>query len=310
MSKNNLTFVRTLLCIFTYIMVFELCEGKAKAATIVPGTEYYIVSCKDNLKCLDIANGSKATGANIQLYTSNGTGAQKFRITIRNGCYVITNVNSGKVLDVAGGSMVSGCNLWQYDSNGTAAQQWYLQNLGGDKYVIRSKRNNLVINLSRGSTGNGTNVNLEKYTGSSSQMFYLVPCRIKYKYVTVTYDCSSLNAWIKDAQNKNSRISGVIVSKTINSYKSLRIKMPYQGPGAGYYYGTIKLPQKVTYMVHTHENQMGFGKRWIYSQNGILIFDSCACGYRKDVMFWEFPDLPQKVSMPYMPTSVYSISSP
>ena len=64
---------------------------------------------------LDISGASTASQANLQLYESNGTGAQKFKVShVGNGWYKIQNTNSGKVIDVSGGSSASQTNVWQY----------------------------------------------------------------------------------------------------------------------------------------------------------------------------------------------------
>ena len=74
---------------------------------------------------LDVSGGSSANGANVQLYQSNGTNAQRWRVTHDSKGYVtLTNVGSGKVLDVNGASTEDGANAQQYASNGTWAQKW------------------------------------------------------------------------------------------------------------------------------------------------------------------------------------------
>ncbi|MCC6094488.1 MAG: RICIN domain-containing protein, partial [Eubacterium sp.] len=86
---------------------------------------YTIQSNANNNYIVDISGGSGSDAANVQLYQSNGTNAQKFIFTqLSNGCYTIQNVGSGKLLDVMWGSTENEANVWQYTGNGTRAQQW------------------------------------------------------------------------------------------------------------------------------------------------------------------------------------------
>lgn len=63
---------------------------------------------------LDVAGGSKDNGANVQLYQSNATFAQRWTVTHDDGGYLtITNVKSGKVLDVSAGAVSPGTNVQQ-----------------------------------------------------------------------------------------------------------------------------------------------------------------------------------------------------
>ena len=60
------------------LFAFEKVEPPTK--TIENGT-YMIKSALNTKKVLDIPGASTANGANVQLYTGNGTNAQKFNIS-------------------------------------------------------------------------------------------------------------------------------------------------------------------------------------------------------------------------------------
>ncbi|TCL59153.1 RICIN domain-containing protein [Allofournierella massiliensis] len=135
---------------------------------------YVISSMLDTSKVLDIVGGSAADTANLQLYQSNGSYAQRFAITAQgDGSYKITNMGSGKALDVVYGSSTPGTNVWQYSSNDSAAQQWYFEKGENGAYFLRSKCNGLYLDVNCASTANGTNIQV--YTGnrSAAQQFYL-----------------------------------------------------------------------------------------------------------------------------------------
>lgn len=62
---------------------------------------------------MDVNCGSKSNEANVQLYESNGTAAQRWRFRGNgDGSYTILNQGSGKALDVAYGNAKSGGNVW------------------------------------------------------------------------------------------------------------------------------------------------------------------------------------------------------
>lgn len=82
--------------------------------------DYYLVCGVGSKRVLDVAGGSRSNAANVQSYGSNGTAAQKWRVTHdEQGFLTITNVGSGKVLDVSGGLFVPGANVQQYGANGS-----------------------------------------------------------------------------------------------------------------------------------------------------------------------------------------------
>ena len=112
--------------------------------TIADG-EYEICSAKNNSYGFDVYGGSTSSGANIQLYTRNGSEAQTFKIkNDSNGYVTITNVKSGKALDLYGGTVKNSQNIWQYSSmvvvhkNGSLRKFFWLYNY----FCIRSKLRN------------------------------------------------------------------------------------------------------------------------------------------------------------------------
>lgn len=124
---------------------------------------------------LDVVSGSSANGANIQIYISNNTAAQKFRITaVENGYYKIENVASGKVLDVANASRASGANVQQYSWNATDAQLWRFIDAGNGKCHIQSKLGT-VLDVKNGSASSGNNVQAYKANQTDAQKWRLVP---------------------------------------------------------------------------------------------------------------------------------------
>ncbi|MFF8448026.1 RICIN domain-containing protein [Streptomyces leeuwenhoekii] len=71
-------------------------------------------------KCLEVAGGSKADGALVQMYTCNGGAHQKWQIDGD----ALVNVNSGKCLDVKGAGTANGTVIEQWTCKQNGAQQW------------------------------------------------------------------------------------------------------------------------------------------------------------------------------------------
>ena len=124
---------------------------------------------------LDINGASKNNKANVQLYKSNNTNAQKFELTYRgDGLYSVTNKNSGKVLDVAGGKGANGQNVWQYAWNGSKAQLWKLVNNSDGTVTFQSAVNNsFVLDVYGGKAQNKQNVQIYTSNNSKAQMWVL-----------------------------------------------------------------------------------------------------------------------------------------
>ena len=138
------------------------------------GVEYAIGSVSER-QVFDITGGSTNSGANLQLYASNATKAQRWTFSYdENGYATITNVKSGKVLDVSGGSKKAGANVQQYAPNGSWAQKWILVDCGdGSVKICSAIRAGFVLDLDGGSTANGANVQVYDDNGTAAQRFRL-----------------------------------------------------------------------------------------------------------------------------------------
>lgn len=133
---------------------------------------YKIGNAQNSNYVLDIASGSKNNGANVQLYLSNGTTAQSFKVTHdTNGYVTFTNVNSGRALDVSGGKVANYSNIQQYNSNGTKSQKWIVQKSGLGYTIISALDSNYVLDLSGGKVVNSRNIQLYQSNGSTAQQW-------------------------------------------------------------------------------------------------------------------------------------------
>lgn len=72
-------------------------------------------------RCLDISGSGTANGTKVQIWTCNGTGAQRFTFGT-DGSLVVPA--SGKCVEAAGGGTANGTLAQLYTCNGSAAQRW------------------------------------------------------------------------------------------------------------------------------------------------------------------------------------------
>lgn len=139
--------------------------------------EYIIKSALSQRSVLDVAGGSQSDCANIQLYSYNGTAAQKWSVAFDDDGYAtIKNVGSGKVLDAQYGNSSSGTNVWQYaGSDANKAQKWRITaNDDGTVSIVSALSSTSAIDVSNGSSANGSNVQLWNSNGSRAQKFTFV----------------------------------------------------------------------------------------------------------------------------------------
>ena len=133
---------------------------------------YSILAKSDPSKVLDVAGGSASDGANIQMWSSNGTAAQRFRFECgTDGFYTVTNLRSGKVLDVSNGNLVPGTNVQQWSPNGSDAQKWAVRDNGDGSYSLVCKANGLALDAD--GSANGSNVQSWSIDADRSQSFVL-----------------------------------------------------------------------------------------------------------------------------------------
>ena len=122
---------------------------------------------------LDVLNGSKNDRAKIQLYESNNTNAQRWKVEATGDGYVrIVNIGSGKVLDVSNGTAKSGTAVQQFQSNNSRAQKWIpVKNENGTYTFYSALGRNLVLDVSGAGNANGTQIQIYDSNETPAQMF-------------------------------------------------------------------------------------------------------------------------------------------
>ena len=154
---------------------FEKVAQEKPEQTIEDGT-YEIRSALNENYVLDVAGGSTANWANIQLLNNNGMNNQKFNVKyLGDGYYQITAVHSGKSLDVKDAKIANCTNVQQCEYTGHNAQKWWIRDAGNGYYNIISKLDNIkALDVYMANAGNGVNIQICDLVNNTAQKFKFV----------------------------------------------------------------------------------------------------------------------------------------
>ena len=214
---------------FKFEKVADSINYSEKAEKTISDGTYTIKSAINDKFVLDIDNASKSNGANVQIYQSNGTNAQKFKVKyLNNGYYTIESVNSGKVLDVDNAGKNQGTNVQQYGANNTDAQKWIIAKNTDGTYSIVSKCNNLYLDVKDGIASSGKNIQVYGKNGTRAQ---------KFKFEAVT----------NNSESNNVKPQKTIADGTYTIKSSLNTKYVFDiAWGSTQNYGNLQLYQDST----------------------------------------------------------------
>lgn len=146
---------------------------------LVKDGDYAITAGPDlSRMVLDVAGGSTSSGTNVQIYQSNTTAAQRWRVSHDDDGYLtITNVKSGMALDASAGSTSLGTNVQQYAACGDAnyAQKWIaVPNGDGSVRLLSAVWQQRTLDVAGGSLSSQTNVQLYASNGTAAQRFTFI----------------------------------------------------------------------------------------------------------------------------------------
>lgn len=137
---------------------------------------YTITSALNSRMVLDIDGGSIANGANVQLYSSNSSDAQKFYLhDVGDRTYILLSLASGRVLETTGGKN-DGENVRQNTYNGSAKQKWWIIRDSDGYYTLISAASGKALDVSGGSAFNGANIQQYSSNGTKAQKFVFESC--------------------------------------------------------------------------------------------------------------------------------------
>ncbi len=159
---------------FVFLATFFISSADVSAASISDGI-YTIQSAIAN-KVVDVDDAKAANKTNVQLYWSNDTNAQKWKITnLGNDVYEISSlVDENYVLDVDNAGQKNKTNVQIYKRNNTNAQKWLLEYAGDGYYYIISKCNNLYLDVDNANSANRTNIQVYRGNKTNAQKFKLI----------------------------------------------------------------------------------------------------------------------------------------
>ena len=142
---------------------------------------YYIKSSQGDYN-IDVLNCGKELGTNIQLWSSNGSIAQKWKLerindnnpTLEDGTYVVKAYNNtNNVIDLYGGRATNSTNIQTYGNNYTWAQLWNIKYNDGYYTISSYIDNNKVIDVSGAIFKKYTNIQLYQTNGTNAQKWIL-----------------------------------------------------------------------------------------------------------------------------------------
>lgn len=141
--------------------------------------DFYVITHVASGLVLDLPSASTTDGNYIQLYSSNGTNAQKWRFSVSGDGYTLHSACAdGKVIDVPGGAVnAEGQTVQIWSNNGSNAQKYIVTDLAAapvanGTYVLESTGAK-AIDIDGGRTANGTRIHLYNLTYSNNQQFAL-----------------------------------------------------------------------------------------------------------------------------------------
>jgi type 1 glutamine amidotransferase len=112
-------------------------------------------------KCVDVSGSNTADGTKIQLWTCNGTAAQRWTLPGDNTIRAL-----GKCLDVRNSGTANGTLTQLWTCNGTGAQQWAPQSNG----TLRNPQSGRCLDASGNSSADGTALHIwDCHTGANQK---------------------------------------------------------------------------------------------------------------------------------------------
>lgn len=160
--------------------------------SLAPGV-YTISSAVSTGQVVDVNAGATYSGANVQIFENNDSGAQIWRIDLdHSGYYTFTNIQSNKVLDVNAGLAVNGNNVQQYAANQTMAQKWIVKKADIGFVIASALNNQYVLDLAGANSANGSNIQIYQSNNTKAQRWFF------NKYITKEQEMDSMAAMNKN----------------------------------------------------------------------------------------------------------------
>lgn len=151
------------------------------------GTYQIRTKTSNDASCVEIADASTSSGANVQQWTANGNSCQNWNliqvedtgcVMDTNAVYMFKNSSSGLYMEVQGGTAEDGANVQQWGADSISKHNsWTLKSFGGGYYYIISQLDDgktYYLNIENGSGVNGANAEILSNNKTSSHLFKFV----------------------------------------------------------------------------------------------------------------------------------------
>ena len=141
--------------------------------TVDTNATYTIVGLQSD-KCVEVAGGSTAKSASLQIAACNATTRQQFRMeSMGGGFFRFKNVNSGLCVDVTGGSMADGAKIIQWTCKDGTNQQWSFTDVATGVERLTARHSGKVMAVKGQGTADGTLLEQGTSNNGESQKFML-----------------------------------------------------------------------------------------------------------------------------------------
>jgi endo-1,4-beta-xylanase len=146
--------------------------GEASQAIVIDTAATYTITGVQSGKCVEIANGSTADGARVQISTCTGQARQQFRMEATDsGFFRVRNVGTNKCLDVTGISTADGAAIQQYSCWSGQNQQWSFADVSSGVVRITARHSGKVMDVFGRGTADGTQLIQWPWSGQTNQQF-------------------------------------------------------------------------------------------------------------------------------------------
>lgn len=150
-------------------------DGPAGEAASTPSA--YTIVNRNSGKCLEVAGGSTADGANIQQWTCNGGSNQRWRLEDQaDDTSRLVNVGTGKVADVTNCASADGTDIRQWSWLNNTCQRFRLVLTAAGGWVrLTNQATGKVADVANCGTGDGADVRLWSWLNNNCQQWQLQP---------------------------------------------------------------------------------------------------------------------------------------
>lgn len=138
-------------------------DGKTVTVRSATYSTYVIKCTENNSYAMDVSGGNGASGTNVQIYSVNGTNAQRWIFIPKDpvplGTYIIRSaLDPNAVLDVKGASGANGANIQLFGDHEGNNQIWRVQEYSSGLMTLYNVGSGKVMSVGANSPKNGQNV--------------------------------------------------------------------------------------------------------------------------------------------------------